>query len=222
MTCSLQGFPSWSLQKFSPCPFVQKCKQLPSTGTFPSLWKGWLLSKAGYWHMQGMRWAEGTVPLSWSPHGSSTAMPRATQGSLSLLWERDAQPCSVWCYQYKAIPVSRISPFYRIKTIFPPVFYTLLLSTPTSPGGRWHGQLSCFWRWGLRPLYHQHPGVRTMSTIYSRMQSSKCQLYMNRKPRFEDFSLEPLKPKHVMVGCRFLSLAVIQNMLHWSDFSASK
>lgn len=55
---------------------------------------------------------------------------------------------------------------------------------------------------------YQHPAVRTMSKIYIRMQSRKCQLHVNKKPRFEDFSLEPLKPKHVIVGCRFLLLAV--------------
>lgn len=114
-----RAFPVGSLQQFNVCPFVQKCKQLSATGTFPSLWKGWLLSKAGQWHGQGMRWAggtEGTVPVTCSPYGSSTAIPRATQGSLCLYGTHTG---SVWFYQYKVIKVSGISPFYRIKP-FPP------------------------------------------------------------------------------------------------------
>lgn len=197
MNYSLQGFPGWEFaanQYMFFCTDMQtvtNLRHIPFTVEGMAPEQGWILAHAERAAHAALRWAELVeLKAQFLSHAVLMAPPLPSPRQHRVLF-----PCtgtykhSIWFYQYKVIQVSRISPFYRIKTIFSPVFYSHLLSTPTAPGGRSNGQLSCFWRWGLQPLYYQHPMVRTTSKIYTRMRSRKCQFYMKRKPRFEDFSL---------------------------------
>lgn len=95
---------------------------------------------------------------------------------------------SIWLYQHKVMWISRHSPCYRLKKIFF-FFTTITHCTVTAPSRRSNGEVSCFWKWRLWPLYYQYPVVRMISKIYTRMQNRVWQLYMNRKPNFEVYGL---------------------------------
>lgn len=192
MNYSLQGFPSWEFaanQYMFFCTDMQRVinlRHVPFTVEGMAPEQSWILAHAGKAAHAATRWGELVeLKAQFLSHAVLMAPPLPSPRQHRVLFPcTGTHKCSIWFYQYKVIQVSRISPFYRIKKpFFPFVFYSHLLSTSIAPGGRSNGQLSCFWRWGLWPLYYQHPKIDT------RMRSRKCQFYMKRKPRFEDFSL---------------------------------
>lgn len=170
-------------------------KLLSSSGTFLLLSKRWLLSKAGFWHVEGnlpvLPWDEATW-WNWT-HGSSRTElllllhchPQSnTQFSFPAAVAINAQFDHIntkWCRFLDILHIIKLIIFF--------LFSIITHCMVTAPSRRSSGEVSCFWRWRLWPLYNQYPVVRRVSKIYTWMQNSIWQFYMNRKPRFEVFGL---------------------------------
>lgn len=184
------------MKQINPSYFAWLCKQaviilrhIPFTVEEMAAEQGWILAHAGKPAHAALRWGE-VVELNSSPTELLLLLhchPQSnTQFSFPAAVPINAQFDYIntkWC-GFLDIPH-----FIDQKKFFFFLFHTHSLSMATTPSRRSNGEVSCFWRWRLWPLYYQHPVVRTMSKIYTWMQNSICQFYMNRKPRFEVFGL---------------------------------
>lgn len=117
-----------------------------------------------------MRWGGGTectVPLA----HNLLLLHCHPQSNTQFLFPAAVPINAQFDYINTVMRVSRHSPFYRLIFFFFPLFHNHSLSIGTAPSRRSNGEVSCFWSWRLWPLYYQHPLVRTMSKIYTWMQT---------------------------------------------------
>lgn len=150
MSYSLQGFPSWEFAAIQYLSFstdmqaIINHRHIPFTVEGMAPEQGWRLARAGN-EVSWLNWRHSSSRMEslWLLHCHP-------QGSTGLSFPALRLIHTSWFYQYKVIQVSKISTFYTSS----PAFHTHLLSTPTSPGARSHGQLSA-------------SVVRTMTSVIS-------------------------------------------------------